>query len=417
MLKISSIFQKITSSLKYRNFRLYIAAQFVSITGSWVQAIALNWLAYEITGSAETLGIITALQFLPLLVFGIFGGHIVDSLPKYKTVLIVQFLQFLMPFFVACLLFTGGLNIYFLYASALWAGMLRVIDAPVRQSLRYRLIPKSETKNAISLFSTINGLGRIIGPIISGIVLAAFGAAWCFLLNACSFLAAIFLILKMNKSEFNQIEKNSETEKEKEKEEKSLIKNLKEIWRNLVVRDTLLLLGVVGTFILIIQTLAPIFIKQIFSGNALSYATIITFYSVGCVLGGIYGAQDRNVSQIKVKKLGFLLIMVFGCLALPLTFPFFLLFVLLTGFLGILMGNTANALVMLNSKEKMLGLVTSLWSMAIIGTGSIGGLYVGFMSERFGVKISTIFASVVLCVALLLYSCPPSGKGDKSLTK
>lgn len=383
------------SSLYYRNFRLLVLGHLVSLIGSWAQNIALSWVAYELTGSAVSLGIISFLSFGPLLLFGIFGGHLVDILPKYKTVIVTQVLHSIFPFIVAILFFTGDINVYYLYACAAVAGLLRIVDMPARQTLRYQLIPKEETKNSISLFSTTTNFARILGPVLAGILLAGFGPAWCFLVNGLSFLFVVFMMLKVDTS------RTFEHENVNARKNLRILESLKYVWDNKIIRDTLILSTVVGTLFLNSQAFFPVFTKEIFNMGALAYSHLISVYSFGAVLGALYAAQDKSLGKDKVRRQVLFLILSFGLLALPVGYTIFSLITFVVGFTTTQVTNALNSLLITQSEEKYLGMVTSLWSMAIVGTSAIGGLIVGYTSEYFGIHYFTVGASVILLVTLV----------------
>jgi MFS family permease len=271
-------FTDIFSSLRYRNFRLFAFGQLISLSGSWVQGIALSWVAYEITNSPTTLGVVTALSFGPVLLFGFLGGFLVDRLPKFKIIVLTHVLYSLTPFFVAYHLYLGDANIYFLYAAALATGLLRIIDSPARQAFRYALIPESETKNAISIFSTTNSFSRIMGPLLAGVLLTGLGPAWCFFVNGLSFWVVIAMLLAMRTEDLFV------KENKKDLNTFSLWESLMHIWKDKILRQSLLLATVLSILFLNTQVMLPIFTREIFNMGVMSFTSLVAIYSVGCIL-------------------------------------------------------------------------------------------------------------------------------------
>ncbi len=391
------LFANTFSSLKYRNFRLFAFGQLVSLTGSWAQGIALSWVAYELTNSPVTLGVIAMLSFGPLLVFGIFGGHFADRFPKYQTLLVTQILHSLAPFVVAILFFTGDISINVLYACALVAGILRVVDNPTRQAFRLFLIPKDETKNAISIISSTNSLARIVGPLFAGFLLSAFGPAWCFLVNALSFWFVVLTMIKMDKKEFTKSEVAGAFK------DTGILLSLSYIYKHQVLRDTLILSTIIGVLFLNSQVLFPIFTKEVFSLGSFSYSVIVSVYSAGSILGGLYAAYDKALSRQKLRKVCYFLGFSFILLSLSVPFWVFLILVFLTGFVSSQVTSVANSFLVLETEDKYLGMVTSMWSMAIVGTTAVGGIIIGYASEQFGVQYFTLASGILLIVAIFFW--------------
>lgn len=389
------LFSRTFSSFKYRNFRLFAFGQLMSLSGSWVQGIALSWVAYEITNSPTTLGVVTALSFGPVLLFGFWGGYLVDKLPKFKIIITTHILYSVAPLIVAYYGFIGELNITLLYAAALATGLLRIIDSPARQAFRYALIPESETKNAISIFSSTNSFARIMGPMLAGVLLNSVGSAWCFLLNAFSFWVVIAMLLSMRKDEFfiKESKKDFNTD--------NLLNSLKHVWRNKVVSRALILSAVLSTLFLNTQVMLPIFTKEVFSLGVITFTTMVAIYSAGCILGGLYSAQDVEISKNKIIKLSYFSAAIFLVLSLPISYHIFLVCIFVAGFANTQLTTNLNSLIISNTENKFLGLVTSMWMMAIMGTAALGGPIMGVVTEYFSVQIFTLSAAILF--TLLVY--------------
>lgn len=386
---MSRLFSRTFSSFKYRNFRLFTFGQLMSLSGSWVQGIALSWVAYEITNSPTTLGVVTALSFGPVLLFGFWGGYLVDKLPKFKIIIITHILYSVAPLVVAYYGFIGELNITLLYFAALATGLLRIIDSPARQAFRYALIPESETKNAISIFSSTNSFARIMGPMLAGVLLNSVGAAWCFLLNAFSFWVVIAMLLSMRKEEFfiKENKKDFNTD--------NLLTSLKHVWQNKVVSRALILSTVLSTLFLNTQVMLPIFTKEVFNLGVITFTTMVAIYSAGSILGGLYSAQDIEISKNKIIKLSYFSASIFLVLSLPISYNIFLVCIFVAGFANTQLTTNLNSLIVTNTENKFLGLVTSLWMMAIMGTAALGGPIMGVVTEYFSVQVFTSYAAII----------------------
>jgi MFS family permease len=393
-------FDNVFSSLSIRNFKLYFIAQIVSLSGTWMQGIALSWLAYEITGSATSLGVALSLQYFPLLLFGIFGGLLIDKLPKYSTLYITQFLFSIVPLIITYILFVdglSGLSVWWLYGASFWQGIIRIVDNPLRQSFISQIVPREEIKNAIALNSTSSYSARVLGPVLAGFVLASFGAGWCFFLNGLSFWFVLFMLHLMDKSEFvlHYDKKASKNLK--------LVESLQYVWEKRIIRDTLFIGVLLGTFILTFQTIFPIFAKAVFGQNVNGFSYMMSAYGLGSVFGGLYTAQDKKISQEKIRKLSILLGSVYCLLAVSPNFISFLVLIFIVGFFTIQTTATANTLVRMQTSVNHIGITAATWSMATIGMSAVGSLYIGTVSDIFGPRVAVFCGGILFLLPVLIW--------------
>lgn len=385
-------------SMKFRNFRLFMFGQFVSLIGNWMQVIALSWTAYEITQSATSLGIIAFLSYAPLLIFGIFGGAFVDRYSKYKTLFWTQAIYSIAPLIVSYYFFIGDINIYILYLCAAASGFLRIVDNPARQTFRLALIPVEYTKNSISLFSASHNFAKILGPLLAGILLSSLGPVWCFFLNGISFWFVLLTLVAMNKKEF--LHRGSRAEREGN----TIINSLASIWKQKIVRNTLILSFMVGVFLPNnMQVAMPIFIKEILSGDVVLFATLMSTLSAGAVLGGLYSASDKNISGGKVLKMVLALCVIYLGLIFANNVYLFGTLIFLIGFCVALVNTGMNSLVFLHAEDRYLGMTSSLWTMSMVGTTSLGGLLIGFGSDVLGIQITIAVSATIVLFFLFLY--------------
>ena len=193
-------------SLRIRNYRLYFFGQVVSFTGTWVQSVAQMWLVLELTGSGVALGVVTALQFLPMLLFGIWGGVVADRFDKRKVLMWTQSAGAALAFILAVLSLTDVLTLWMIYGFALALGFVTVIDNPTRQSFAVEMVGPEDLTNAVGLNSTIFTSARMLGPALAAILIAAFGVTVCFFINAVSFVAVIGSLYAMRPDELHRSE-------------------------------------------------------------------------------------------------------------------------------------------------------------------------------------------------------------------
>src|ERR1700744_3439972 len=193
------------SSLRTRNFRLFVAGQLFSNTGTWVQRIAQDWLVLSLTGSATAVGVTTALQFLPTLLFGLFGGMIADRYPKRTVLLVTQSALGLIAGVLAAATLAHVVAAWQVYVVAFALGLVTAVDNPTRQSFANEMVGPAQLSNAISINSSVFQLGGLIGPAISGVLISAVGPGYSFAINAASFAAPLTALLMMRPAELRTV--------------------------------------------------------------------------------------------------------------------------------------------------------------------------------------------------------------------
>jgi hypothetical protein len=226
-----------------------------------------------------------------------------------------------------------------------------------------------------------------LGPLLAGVLLTGLGPAWCFFMNGLSFWVVIIMLLMMRQEEFFIKENKSSFNQD------SLQKSLLHVWDNFVLRRSLILGAVLSILFLNTQVMLPIFTKEIFNMGVMTFTSLVAIYSAGCILGGLYSAQDKTISKTKVVKLSYFSAFIFIILSLPITYSFFLFFIFVAGFANTQLTTNLNSIIISNTENKFLGLVTSLWMTAIMGTAAVGGIIVGSVSEYFSIQVFTLSAA------------------------
>ena len=190
--------RKTLASLAIRNYRRYFAGQLVSISGNWMQNVAAMWLIVELTGSGVSVGLIAALQFLPILLFGAWGGVLVDRLPRRRVLLVTQALLAVPALALFALTVTGAVTPAWVYGLVFAQGVVSAIDMPARQSFVFELVGPDRVVNAVALNSAVVHTARILGPALAGVLIAVAGVALCFLVNALSFVAMLVALRRID---------------------------------------------------------------------------------------------------------------------------------------------------------------------------------------------------------------------------
>lgn len=266
------------SSLKIRNYRLFATGAVISNTGTWMSRITQDWLVLSLTGSATAVGITTALQFLPMLLFGLYGGVIADRLPKRQILLVSQALLGLCGIALAVLTLSGVVEVWHVYLVAFLLGMVTVVDNPARQSFVSEMVGPAQLRNAVSLNSANFQSARLIGPAVAGVLITTVGSGWAFLLNGLSFLAPLIGLLMMRTDEMHA-SVTVPRAKGQLREGLRYVKGRPElIW-------PIVLVGFVGTFGFNFPIWLTAYADEIFDGGAGLYSFFNILMAAGSLAG------------------------------------------------------------------------------------------------------------------------------------
>lgn len=387
--------RKTFSSLSIRNYRLYFIGQAISLSGTWMQTVALGWLVLETTGSGGQLGLVTALQFLPMLIFGPYGGVIVDRHNKKNILFWTQIFYGVFAAALSAIVFLHMTTLWVLYIFAVSFGIVRVFENPARQTFVNELVGGQQLKNAISLNATANNLARAIGPSIGGILIATTGIAACFLFNALSYVATLYVLGAMNDDELHREERHTT-------DVHTLAGGLRYVRENPFIRNMLIMMAVIGTFSYEFQVSLPLIAQQTFHGSAADYATLMAAFGIGSVIGGIFAAGRHHVEASHFLVAVFL----FGISVLATSFAPSMavatIGILIAGIFSINVTSLANTMLQLEAAPAMRGRVMALWSVAMIGSTPIGGPIVGWIGELFGARYGLALGGVAATLAAVV---------------
>ena len=272
-------------SLRVRNYRLFAAGQVVSLSGTWGQRVAQDWLVLELSGnSGVALGITTALQFTPVLLFGLYGGVLADRYDKRRLLLAAQAAMGVLALVLAALDLSGAVQLWHVYALAFGLGVASVIDTPVRQAFVSEMVGPDELPNAVSLNSATFNSARIVGPAAAGIAIAAVGTGWVFLVNALSYVAVLAGLQAMRTAELYPTQR-VERAKGQLREGLAYVRSRPDLLVPMV------LVFMVGTFGLNFQITLALAVKEVFGRGAGAYGLLSAFLAVGSLLGALASAR------------------------------------------------------------------------------------------------------------------------------
>jgi MFS family permease len=380
------------SSLRIRNYRLYFIGQGVSISGTWMQSVAQGLLVLQLTGSGTQLGLLTALQSLPVLAFGAAGGVIADRYPKRAIIYVTQVLSCLIGLSLGILVISGDVRMWMVNALAVALGFVSVVDNPTRQSLLLELVGPEQIRNAVSLNSTEINLARVIGPSMAGILAATVGLGWCFIANGLSYIAVIAVMLLMDDREMYLGAAVARGRGQ-------LRAGLEYAWANKPVRMTLVMMGIIGTFTYEFSVTLPVFATFTFNGDAGTYAAMTAAMGIGAVFGGLYSAGRTSQTSRSIVVAAALFGVSVLLTALSPTLHVAIALLLVVGFFSISFTTAGNATLQLSTDASMRGRVMALWTVAFLGTTPIGGPIVGAIGDHAGARWALMAGGVAALAA------------------
>jgi MFS family permease len=380
-------------SLRVRNYRLYAGGQLVSLTGTWMQRVAQDWLVLELTNSGTALGIVTALQFLPSLLFGLWGGLLADRYDKRKLLLATQSGLALVALILGVLDVTGIVQYWQVLVLALALGLVSAIDSPVRQSFVVEMVGPDDLTNAVGLNSTIFNSARILGPAVAGVMITAIGTGWAFVANGISSIAVLTGLALMRPAELRPSPAIDRIRGQ-------LRAGLHYVRQRQDLLLTMVLVFVVGTFGLNFQITTALLAKQVFHRSATGYGLLSTALAVGACVGAVLATRRRTRPSLRFLLLA---ATAFGLLEiLAGSMPGFgatALMLVLVGLAMLTFTTAANSSVQLGVEATMRGRVMALYLMCFLGGTPIGAPIVGWVANTVGPRWGMIGGGLV-CMAM-----------------
>ncbi|MBW0099679.1 MFS transporter, partial [Pseudonocardia sp. KRD-184] len=359
-------------SLKHPNYRRFIGGHAVSIIGTWMQRIAQDWLVLELTGSPVAIGTATALQFLPVLLFGMWGGVLVDRFDRWKLIVGTQVASGVLAAVLAVSTLLGATSLGLVFVMAALLGLVTVVDGPARQAFITDLVPPADYVNAQALNSTIHNSGRLIGPAVAGLVIAAAGAGPAFAVNAVSFVAVLVGLARIDRAALHRTTRVARGPGQARE-------GLRYAWRHRELRAALFLVAVVGVFGQNFRVVLPVMATEVLGGDAATYGWLTAAMGLGAVLGAFGAASSERVTGrgLLAWTLVFGVVNLVAALAGQLTVA--LAALLAVGVANILFNTLARTLLQLHSAPEMQGRVMALHSLLFLGTTPIGAPLLGWV--------------------------------------
>ena len=381
MTRVRSLGRDTFTSLHNRNYRLYFIGQTISVSGTWMQQLAQALLVLQLSNKSGTaLGLVTAIQFLPMLLFGAWGGVIADRFDKRKILYCTQIAAGILAFVLAVIVSTGNAALWNVYLMSGLLGFVNVIDNPARQTFVLEMVGREDLPNAVSLNSVVMNSSRVVGPAIAGVLISIFGFAPCFYLNAASYAAVLVALVMMDASLLHRMPTV-------ERAKGQLREGLRYAWSEPMVRVPLLMMAVIGTLAFNFQVVIPLIAVKTFESGAGGTALLLSFMGAGAVLGGLSVASRRGVSYKRLIALSMTMGVMILVAAIAPTLATEAVAMFLMGAAAFAFIAVANTTIQLTSAPKMRGRVMALYAIAFLGSTPIGGPIVGWISQQYGPRI------------------------------
>ena len=392
MSRLFSIGRRTFSALSVPNYRRYYTGQAISLIGTWMQSVAQGWLVYTLTHSATDLGLAIALQTLPVLVLGPYGGVIADRVDKRKLMVVLQGAMGVQALVLGILTVIGAVKFSEICVLAVILGLNNTFENPARQAFILEMVGPDEIRNAVGLNSTLFNAARVIGPAVAGLLIASVGTGLCFLLNAASFVAVVVSLMTMDKSLLTPSIPAG-------REKGQVREGFRYVARTPRLVVPLVMMAIVGTLAYEFQVVLPVVAKGTFHGGAETYGFLTAAMGLGAVGGGLVtaarGRTGLRAFAIAAAFFG-------GAIGLAAVSPrlgFELAALVIVGWASVSFTATGNTTLQLEADPSMRGRVMSLWAVAFLGTTPVGGPLLGWIVAQSNGRVGLGVGAVSCLVA------------------
>lgn len=400
MPKLLKIFAELPA-LKHRNYKIYLSGQFVSLIGTWMQQLAMGWMVYRLTHSAFWLGVSGFSSQIPMFLFGLFAGVIVDHVDRHKLLIWTQSLSALQAFILAALTISGKINLTELIILNFTLGLINCFDITGRQSFVIQMIKnKADLPNAIALNSSVVNMTRLIGPAIAGASIAVFGEGICFLLNGLSYIAVLIALFTIKVDKVKKLHFNV----------KKIFENISigyhSTFGNSSIGAVIIFVAFISFFGAPFMNLLPALAASINGGGAHTLGWLSASAGLGSLVGALYLAYRKGPPDLAG-------IIAFGGLNLSAfmvvlyfvhSMPLILVAIFMTGLGMMLQMSSTNAVIQTLVDDDKRGRVMSFLTLGLFGSAPFGSLLMGFMAEHFGLEITFLINGTICFVGAYIFS-------------
>lgn len=395
-------------SLRVPNFRIFAIGHFIAVIALWMQRIAQDWLVLQLSGSVTAVGITVALQFMPSLVLGPWGGMMADRFPKRKILILCQSVAAVLAAALAVLALSQRIEVWHVYAIALVLGLVTVLDQPARQVFVNELVGPTYLRNAISVNSTTFQLGGLIGPALAGLLLTAVGAGWAFAANAVACCSTVAMLLLLRK---DQLFITAPAPKRKG----MLREGLQYALSKPTIYWPWLMAGFIAVFAMSLPVLLAAFADNVYDAGAGGYGLLNALVALGALAGAVTSTRRRQL-RLRSVVLGAGMYGLMLCIAaLAPSMVWFGAAMVLSGFWCLMFLTAANQLVQISSNMGIRGRVMSLYIMVLIGGQAIGGPMMGWIAEHLDPHTAILVSGGVPVLAAVTVAVVLARRGELTL--
>jgi MFS family permease len=384
---LSAALRRSFNSLEVPNYRRYFAGQLISLSGTWMQTVAAIWLVLSLTNSGVAVGATTALQFLPMLLFGAWGGVLADRMSKRRLLIVTQALMAIPAIGLFAVTATGVVAPWMVFLAVFSMGLVNAVDNPTRQSFVIEMVGADRVVNAVSLNSVIVQAARIVGPALAGLLIAGFGVVPCFALNALTFLAMILALWGMDG-------RGLHAAPIAERQPGAIRAGLRYVIATPELAVPLALMALVGTLGFNFQVVLPLLAKFSFGGGATTYGVLVSAMAVGSIAGalvnGAHGRTGPRLIAAGALAFGVSALLSAAMPTLALEIPF----LALLGAAAVTFAATINSTLQLAVSPEMRGRVMALYSVVFLGSTPIGGPLTGWLAQAYDPRVALLLAGI-----------------------
>lgn len=379
-------------ALNVRNYRLFWYSQLISQTGSWMQSTAQAWLVLQLTRSPFSLGLVTTLQFLPIMLLSLVSGVFVDRVPKHRLLVVTQSAALIQAAIFGALVASGAIQLWHVYVLAALQGIVNAIDNPARQAFVPELAGRKYLVNAVALNSMLFNGARILGPALAGLIIGVLGIAPTLFLNALSFVAVLIALLRMDPAGFFTAPARTTGPMLEQ-----LTEGLRYVWRTPSVLQIMLVVAAIGTFGYNFSVVLPLLAGFVLHTSPEGFGGLSSFLGIGSLLAALTTAYSRQVTLRRLLTGSACFSVLLGFVAFSGNFAVSAVLLIALGFAGIIFSTSANTLLQLTVPDALRGRVMSLYILLFAGTTPIGGFLIGTLSNVIGVSW-TLLICAILCL-------------------
>jgi MFS family permease len=381
-------------ALRSRNYRLFYAGQGISLSGTWMQTIAQAILVLQITDSKVALGTVTMLQFLPITLLVLFAGMLADRVPKRELIIATRVLAMVQAAVITVLVWSGSIELWHVYVLAVVLGIANAFEQPTRQAFVVEMVGRDDLMNAVALNSGLFNSARLIGPAIGGLIIAAFGLKWAFLLNALSFVPAILALTMMDSSQFHATKGRVAADANPLRE---LTAGISYVFRTPAALMVVIIMSAIGTFGINFTVMLPLIARYVLDQGSAGLGFMTSAVGLGALVAALLLASRTDVTRRTLFLGGAAFGVLLAMIAVSQWYVATLALLVLLGVAHTTFASTANVSLQLTAPDHLRGRVMSLYMLLIAGSTPVGGYLTGLMAEHLGVS-TAVGINAAICM-------------------